>query len=162
MFSEPLAQRAGGPLPLWARRSAGTQVLSPTTPAPPRTRSREARLSTPHRPTTSGKEGLTQPRTSSNPGYRMPQSTSCPRGDPSLGADIAVGLGCGGAGRGAVRAQTWGEQVTRPMENSLTEPASSPGLQIRPSLGQEVPPEDGVFRLEESGWTERNRITEDK
>ena len=89
----------------------------------------------------------------------MPQSASCPQGDPSLGADIAVGLGCGG---GAVRAQRWGEQVTRPMENSLTEPASSPGLQIRPSLGQEVPSEDGVFRLEESGWTERNRITEDK
>lgn len=63
---------------------------------------------------------------------------------------------------GAVRAQRWGEHVTRPMENSLTEPDSSPGLQIRPSLGQEVPPEDGVFRLEQSGWTERNRITEDK
>lgn len=40
------------------------------------------------------------------------------------------------------------------------EPASSPGLQIRPSLGQEVPSEDGVFRLKECCWTERDRITE--
>ena len=132
---------------MWARRSTGTQVLSPTTPAPPRTRSREARLSTPHRPTTSGREGLTQPRTSSNPGCRMPLSTSCPRGDPSLGADIAVGLGFGGGGVAAVRVQRWGEQVTRQWR---TASGSLPLLQVSrldPLWGRKSPPKMGS-----SGW----------
>lgn len=45
-----------------------------------------------------------------------------------------------------------GEQVASQPENSLMEPASSPGLQIETSLGQS-PSEDGVFRLKECCWT---------
>lgn len=53
-----------------------------------------------------------------------------------------------------------GEQVARPIENSLMEPASLLQVSRLDPLGQEVPSEDGVFRLKECCWTERDGITE--